>query len=223
MILFAEARRNMVDCQLRTFDVHDRALLAAMDEVPREAFVPPGLETLAYGDSVLPLGTDEAGGDPRFMLTPMVLARLLQALRIESGTRVLDVAGGWGYGAAVLRRLGAAVTTLEARPDFGGHPGSQKVESDLQGVTRRFGPLAEGCSADEPFDAILVNGALETEPTALLAQLADGGRLACIKVASGPGRATLFVRSGQSIGSRALFDASAPVLAAFRTAPAFAF
>lgn len=223
MVPFAEARRNMVDCQLRTFDVHDRAILAAMGEVPRELFVPPALAQLAYGDAVLPLGADASGADSRSMLPPMVLARLLQALKIEPGTRVLDVAGGHGYSAALLARLGAAVTSLEARPDFPGASAHPEAARYLEGVTRRDGALAEGCPADGPFDAILVNGCLETKPTALLAQLAEGGRLGCIRQEGGPGRAMLFVRSGGGVGSRALFDASAPVLAAFRAAPAFAF
>lgn len=223
MVSFAEARRNMVDCQLRTFDVHDRALLAAMAEVPREAFVAPGLRDLAYRDGNLPLSGDESGPDSRVLLAPMVLARLIQALGIEAGMRVLDVAGGPGYSAAILARLGARVTALESRSDAWAGTGAPDG-IDGPEATRRTGDLAAGCPEDGPFDAILVNGALATEPIALLGQLTDGGRLACIRAEDGrPARATLYVRSGDSVGSRALFDAAAPILAAFRPAPAFVF
>ncbi|WP_375457839.1 protein-L-isoaspartate O-methyltransferase [uncultured Enterovirga sp.] len=222
MIPFAAARRNMVDCQIRTFDVHDRAILAAMDEVPREAFVPEGLEDLAYGDAALSFEADQSGADHRAMLSPMVLARLLQALRIGQGMRVLDVAGARGYSAAILSRLGANVTAVESRSDLA-PPTAGMAGELLEPVTWRQGDLAAGCAGDGPFQAILINGAVQVEPTALLDQLADGGQLACLRANGQPGRAMLYVRSGTGIGSRALFDAAAPVLDAFRTVPAFAF
>ena len=111
MVDFTQARRTMVDSQLRTFDVNDISLLDAMDDVPREHFVLPGREQLAYSDLELPVSE---GADRRFMLSPMVLARLIQALEIDGGDQVLDVASGRGYSSAVLSELGAYVTALEA-------------------------------------------------------------------------------------------------------------
>ena len=190
---YATLRRTMVDTQLRTFDVTDRAVLAAMEEVPRELHVPGDQRALAYLDRNIMSGSVD---DPRVVLAPMVLARLIQALEIEIDSRVLVVADSGGYASAVLERLGAAVTSLETG-----------------------GPTSGG----ELYDAILVNGAVETRPDAMLARLQDGGRLGCISTERGSGHATLFVKSGDAIGFRTLFDASAPVLAEFRRPPAFAF
>ena len=111
MIDFTQARRTMVDSQLRTFDVNDIRLLDAIDAVPRERFVLPGSEQLAYSDQELPVSE---GADRRFMVTPMVLARMIQALEIDAGDKVLDVACGRGYSSAILSELGAYVTALEA-------------------------------------------------------------------------------------------------------------
>src|SRR3712207_2305622 len=115
MVDFAQARRIMVDGQLRTFDVNDIPLLDAMDSVPRELFVLPGREELAYIDQDI-LVSD--GAERRYMLSPMILGRMVQALGIERGERVLDVACGRGYASAVLRELGARVTALETDEDL---------------------------------------------------------------------------------------------------------
>ncbi len=219
---FAVARRNMVDGQLRTFDVRDRAVLTAMEEVPREAFVPEGREALAYLDQNLALPGSGEEDDPRTMLAPMVLARLIQALAIEPGSTVLDVGGGLGYSAAVLARLGAEVTLLESRSDLAEAAGQRLAASGLR-VRQANGPLSAGVSGQAPFDAILVNGAIEEHPTDLLKQLDDGGRLACLRAEGRSCKAMLFGRSGAAVGFRTLFDATAPVLAAFRRAPAFVF
>src|SRR5829696_1207356 len=114
MLDFAQARRAMVDSQLRTFDVFDIPVLAAMEAVPRERFVPHGREDLAYIDQDVPVSDGIAGAERRFMLKPMVLGRMIQALAVEPGEKALDVASGLGYGAAVLARLGARVVALES-------------------------------------------------------------------------------------------------------------
>lgn len=220
----AEARRNMVDSQLRTFDVSDRAVLAAMDEVPRERFVPAGREAIAYGDRNLPLPpAPEGAADSRVMLAPMVLGRLLQALDIEPNAAVLVVGGGLGYTAALLARLGARVTMLEARPDLLDDAKARLAGLGVSDIQFRAGPLEEGCHADRPFDGILVEGAVEAWPAALLDQLADGGRLACLSGDGHACHAILYVRAGSGFGSRTLFDASAPALAAFRKPARFVF
>ena len=110
MLDFAQARRTMVDSQLRTFDVNELRLLDAMDETPRERFVPRHLEGIAYIDQDLPLSDGE---DCRYILSPMVQARLIQALAIDPGAKVLDVACGLGYSSAILAALGAKVVALE--------------------------------------------------------------------------------------------------------------
>lgn len=219
----AQARRNMVDGQLRTFDVSDRALLAAMGELPRERFVPADQQGLAYLDRAVVMGRrDERGG--RELLAPMVLARLIQALDIEAGAKVLDVGGGQGYSAAIFARLGAQVVALEEDPAFQEGLSAGLAAIGLSGlVTPRSGPLAAGAPDLAPFDAILVNGAVEHAPQELLSQLSSSGRLACLRTDGRVGRAAVFVRSGEAVGTRDLFDVVTPALAAFANPPAFDF
>lgn len=220
MLDFAQARRLMVDGQLRTSDVTDAALLAAFEAVPRERFVPAGREPFAYMDQDVEVASGPDGR--RMMLAPMVLARLVQGLAIMPGERVLDVAPGLGYSTALLRRLGAEVTGLEAGEDRAAEA-SSRLESVLgAAVSVRCGALAEGL-AGQSFDAILVNGAVDDRPEGLLAQLREGGRLACVVGQGRSAKATLFVRAGGAVSSRPLFDAAAPPLSAFRREAGFVF
>jgi protein-L-isoaspartate(D-aspartate) O-methyltransferase len=223
MLDFAKARRMMVDSQLRTFDVNDLAVLAAFDEVPRERFVPPGRESLAYMDQDLPVAEGVNGAERRFMLSPMVLARMIQALELKPGDKVLDVAPGLGYSSAVLARLGCSVIALEADEDLAAQLRRRLAAAGVEGTIVGSGPLEHGYPDAAPYDAILVNGAVETRPDALLRQLADRGQLVCLEGRGRSARATLTVRSGDAYGSRPLFDAAAPPLAAFRAEPGFVF
>jgi protein-L-isoaspartate(D-aspartate) O-methyltransferase len=221
MIDFAKARRMMVDSQLRTFDVNDMPVLAAFDEVPRERFVLAGRENLAYMDQDIPV-SDGAQGERRFMLSPMVVARLIQALAIVPGARVLDVACGLGYSTAVLARIGAAVIALETSEALAEEARRRLADYGVT-VTAVSGPLERGYPEAAPYDAILVNGAVDVRPEGLLRQLVDGGRLACVEGRGRAAKATLYVRAGDAFGSRPLFDAAAPLLAGFRTEPGFVF
>jgi protein-L-isoaspartate(D-aspartate) O-methyltransferase len=220
MIDFAKARRAMVDSQLRPTDVTDREVLAAMLEVPRERFVPAEHAGVAYLDRDLPV-------DPkRALLKPMVLARMIQAAELKTEDRVLDVACGTGYSSAILARLSASVTALEDDAERARRCGDNLAQFTALGtgnVTGACGPLEAGWPAGAPYDAILVNGACETEPQTLIRQLNEGGRLIAI-IGTGPvGKATLFRKDHGEIGSRPLFDALAPALPAFAKAPAFVF
>lgn len=221
MTSFAAHRRTMVDCQLRTFDVFDRAILAAMDEIPRELFVPADQAQMAYGDQ--PVVLSRARDAPRAMLAPMVLGRLVQALAIRPDARVLDVGCGLGYSAALFARLGADVVALEADETLAEGARANLARAGYASVRLSIAPLADGVSAEAPYDAILINGAVEERPAALLGQLADGGRLACLAVEGGAGRAVLHTRSGDAFSDRMLFDAAAPALSAFKRPPAFRF
>lgn len=222
MLDFAQARRSMVDCQLRTFDVSDLALLSAMDRVPREAFVPAGREDLAYSDQTIIVSEGIITAEPRAMLMPMVAARLIQALGVGLGTRVLDVACGLGYTTAVLAELGALAVGLDTAADLV-REARRRLGMRDNVLEVAAGPLADGVPERAPFDAILVNGLVETRPDTLLAQLAEGGRLACVQRVAGASRATLYVRSADAFGSRSLFEAQAPLLSEFRKPPAFVF
>jgi protein-L-isoaspartate(D-aspartate) O-methyltransferase len=214
---FAAARRNMVDGQVRTADVTDLRIIAAMREVPREQFVAPALAGLAYLDLDVPVGADAHGA--RRLIKPMVLAKLIQAADLAATDRVLDVGCATGYGAAVLARIAGHVVALEQ------DAGLVKAEAlaGCPNLTLAAGPLAEGFPQGGPYDAILLEGATELAPQALFRQLKDGGRLVCV-LGAGPGaKAMLYRRSGEEVGGRPIFDAAAPVLPGFVKPPVFAF
>jgi protein-L-isoaspartate(D-aspartate) O-methyltransferase len=211
---FAAARRTMVENQLRTYDVTDQTLLAAFETVPREAFVAPAQAAFAYLDREV-LARDVSTR----LLTPMVLARMIQALELNRGEKVLDV-GGAGYGAALLNACGVEAVSLDRDPEA---VKTSLSNAGVTGVTVVGGHLAEGAAAHGPFDAILVNGSAETEPTALLAQLKDDGALVIVIGHGRSGRARLFKRIGDKFSSARVIDASAPALAEFARKPEFAF
>jgi protein-L-isoaspartate(D-aspartate) O-methyltransferase len=223
MLDFAQARRHMVENQLRTFDVNDLRVLAAFESVPRELFVPAGRECLAYIDQDLPVSDGLAVLERRSMLAPMVLARMIQALNLDRGDKVLDVACGLGYSSAIMARLGASVVALESSPVLVEAARERLAAVGAEGVVLAQGLLEEGCREAAPFDAILVNGSINSRPDVLLGQLAEGGRLVAIRGRGRAGSAVLFVRAGEAFGSRSLFDAVAPVLDAFREEPGFVF
>jgi len=215
MIDSAAARRNMVDGQIRTQDVTDLRVIGAFLDVPREHFMPAGKAALAYLDLDVPVGE---GTNPRRLLKPMVLAKLIQAATPAGPDRVLDVACGTGYSTAILSRLAGHVTALEEDATL-----ARQAKKNLgDTVTVVTGRLTAGWGAAAPYNVILLNGAAEIVPQHLFDQLADGGRLVCIWGAT-PGKAMLYVRSGAEVGGRPLFDANAAILPDFVRAPAFVF
>ncbi len=220
MVDFSQARRMMVDSQLRTFDVNDLPLLDAMDSVPRELFVVPGREDLAYMDQDILVSE---GAERRFMLSPMNLGRMIQAVEVDAGEKVLDVACGRGYASAVFDKLGAHVTALESDASLAAAAKQSLAAAGAGRVKVETGALDNGHPAGGPYDVILINGSVDIRPEALLQQLAEGGRLVCVKGRGRSARATLYVRSGDAFGERNLFDAAAPLLAPFVQEPGFTF
>ncbi len=223
MLDFAQARRMMVDGQIRTSDVTDPAIIAAMLELPRERFAPDGKAALAYLDLDLPLTQPEAGRPARGALKPMVLAKLVQAADVAATDRVLVVGAGTGYSAALLGRLAASVVALEEDESLARVARATLASLGAANVTVETGPLAAGAPKAAPFDVILVEGSVERIPQELLGQLADGGRLVCVKRTGPAGKGTLYLRTANAVSERPVFDAWAVPLAAFAAPRAFVF
>lgn len=217
---FARARLNMVEGQIRPNKVTDPRIVAAMLDLPRELFLPAERRALAYLDEDIPLG----GG--RALIEPMVLARLVQAAGIAETSRVLAVAAGAGYGAALAGRLAGSVVALEA-------PGEplERLRAALAAVgagnVRAVGgPVTEGWAAEAPYDAILIEGAVETIPERILGQLVEGGRLVTVEASGRPGVLGVAVRLVRVAGTTTrlpLFDAGTPPLPEFRRKRGFVF
>jgi protein-L-isoaspartate(D-aspartate) O-methyltransferase len=213
---FATARRHMVDGQVRTADVTDLRIISAMMDIPREHFVPQASAGLAYLDLDLPVG-DGA----RRLLKPMVFAKLIHAADIASSDHVLDVGCATGYGAAVLARLAGQVTALEQDAGL-----AQAARTSLAAqckVSVVAGALTAGWPQSGPYDVIVLEGATEVVPQAYLSQLKEGGRLVCVLGSAPAAKAMLYCRSGDDLGGRPIFDATAALLPGFVKAPAFAF
>jgi protein-L-isoaspartate(D-aspartate) O-methyltransferase len=214
---FTQLRRMMVDCQVRPSDVTNGDLIAAMLEVPRERFVPEALAAVAYLDREVALDGKRA------LLRPMLLARMIQAAEVGAGDSVLDVACGTGYAAALLARLAGRVVALDDDAARTRRCTEVLAALGVSNVTAATGPLEAGWVAAAPYDAILVNGAVEVEPQGLLAQLREGGRLVVVFGGGPDGKARVYRRDRGETGTRVLFDAAAPLLPSFTRAPAFVF
>ncbi|MEO6841740.1 MAG: protein-L-isoaspartate O-methyltransferase [Bradyrhizobium sp.] len=218
---FSTARQNMVDCQVRPSDVTDIRIIDAMLEVPREAFVPQNQRAMAYLD--LDLDVSEGGAAKRFLIKPVVTARMLQAAEIKDTDNVLVAGCASGYTAALVAKLAAQVTATESDSALSAKAKAALAGLGLANVTVRSAAAAEGDPADAPYDVIVLNGATEILPEGLFRQLKEGGRLVGVFATTQPPRATLVTHSHDDFGHRALFDAVAPVLPGLERLPAFVF
>jgi protein-L-isoaspartate(D-aspartate) O-methyltransferase len=207
---FAAARQAMVDSQLRPQGVNDPSVIAAMSLVPRERFVPDEQKPLAYIDRALPLG------EGRSMPAPAVLGVLLTALAPFAGERVLVVGAATGYSAAVLAEMGLRVTALE-------FSGSLASAARKQGVEVVTGPLDGGYQKGAPYDLVLIDGAVEHVPDALIDQLEEGGRLGGAIVEEEITRLFIGRKAGGGFGFHSIADAATPVLPGFERPKAFIF
>jgi len=214
---FAAARRNMVATQIKTSAVTDPLVVAALEAVPRETFLPPHLQTFAYIDE------DLAVGKGRYVMEPAVLARLLQLADVQPEDRALVVAAGTGYSAAVLARMARTVVAVDSDPALLTHARQACAAVGAAAVTVVNGDPRNGCPEHGPFDVILVDGAVAEIPPVLESRLRDGGRLVAVVRRAGIGRATLVVRAGDAFGRREGFDAMTPMLPEFTPAPRFVF
>lgn len=215
---FAAARHNMVESQIRTNKVTDPAIIAAMEEVPRERFVDRSIQSIAYLDEDLPIG----GG--RYLMEPMVLARMLQTLEIKPGDVALDIGVATGYSSAVIARLASTVIAVEADGDMVRQATQNLADLGIDNAAVVEGALSAGYPAQAPYDVILFQGSVPELPDGIAEQLAEGGRM-CVVVDEGArlGRATLVVRTGGVISHRIAFDANTPLLPGFERKRGFVF
>jgi protein-L-isoaspartate(D-aspartate) O-methyltransferase len=218
---FSTARQKMVDGQVRPSDVTDFRIIDALLAVPREAFVPAHQRALAYLD--LDLDVSEAGSGGRFLIKPVVTAKMMQAAEIGEADNVLVVGCATGYAAAVIAKLGCRVTAIESDPALCVKARDTLAELGLGNVTVQTAAAAEGDPSGAPFDVIMLNGATEIVPERLYGQLREGGRLVGVFAMTQPPRAIIITVSHGEFGNRALFDTVVPVLPGLERLPAFVF
>lgn len=198
---FETARENMVKGQLSPNKVTHNALKARFADVPRELFVPPAMQGVAYADDEVEIG------EGRFLMAPMVLARLIQALDVQAHHKVLVVAGSTGYSAAILAPLAGQVTLVEEQRVF--TDVAQKALSDigLEDVQVVSGKPELGAAKQAPFDRILLDAPAQEVPQKLFEQLAAGGRIACIvEGKDGVPEATILSKPSRTVMAEALFE-----------------
>lgn len=213
---YTTRRTMMVDTQVRPSDVTKFPIIDAMLAVPRELFVPAAKRDAAYvGENV-----DIGGG--RVLLEPRTFAKLLDALNVQPGEVVLDVACGLGYSTAVLARLADFVVGLDDDDARAEEAQATLSELGVDNAAVISGPLAEGAAKSGPYDVVIMQGAIEELPAAIAAQVKDGGRIGCLFAEGALGVARIGRKHGDRIDWHYSFNASAPVLAGFEKQAVFA-
>ncbi len=212
---FQEQRINMVESQVRPSDVTDRRIIRAMLEVPREAFVPEGMQALAYMDAAVPVTAPGDGADRRCLLAPRTFAKLVQLAEVEPDAVVLDLGCATGYSTAVLAKLAKAVVAVECEGSLARRASETLRQQHVGNAVIVEGPLEKGAPLHAPFDAVVLNGAVESNPDTLLGQLKEGGRLVGVIASGGVGRAQVWRRNGKLFDARPVFDAGAGPLPGF--------
>ena len=216
---FNAARQTMVDSQVLPNRVTDKRVIEALAEVPREAFVPAKMQEIAYVDEAI------AVAEGRYILEPMILARLMQAADLNSGDVALAIGSENGYALAILARIVSTVVAVES--DKGLAQQATRTLSDLgiDNVAVVEGALNEGYPKQGPYDVIFFNGAVGEFPDSIVSQVGDGGRLVAIvsSVGGAIGRAVLVINVNGVVSRRELFDAGTPMLPGFEREQTFAF
>jgi protein-L-isoaspartate(D-aspartate) O-methyltransferase len=219
---YTAARLNMVESQVRPNGITDRRIIAAVESVPRELFVPESRRAVAYMDEDVPLDPADKAAGPRALIEVMAFARLLQHALVKPTDKVLLVGAGTGYGAAVIAQMAAHTVALECDPGL-----AAAARRNLAGtphVTILEGPLAAGVSSEQPFDVIVAEGRVGEVPQAWFDQLAQEGRLVAVVGETAVAQAAVYTRTGSAVAVRQVFDASvAPLPGLKKKKPAFSF
>ncbi|MCL2524383.1 MAG: protein-L-isoaspartate O-methyltransferase [Betaproteobacteria bacterium] len=212
-----QARFNMIEQQIRPWDVLDPQVLDLLFVVKREQFTPPAYRNLAFADMEIPLGEGQV------MLAPKIEAKLVQELGLQKTDKVLEIGAGSGYMAALLAARAAHVVSVESRPALAEQARRNLAAAGVDNVTVETGDGVNGWLARAPYDVIVVSGSLPELPAALLAQLRPGGRLAAIVGTAPVMEAVLVTCTGDGAYNRVnLFETVVPPLDGFAAKPAFA-
>ncbi|HPW12380.1 MAG TPA: protein-L-isoaspartate O-methyltransferase [Thermomonas sp.] len=212
---FARARETMVEQQVRPWDVLDARVLDTIATLPREAFVPQAVRSLAYADTALPLAHGET------MMKPVLEGRTLQSLLPQSQESVLEIGTGSGYLTACLAHLSREVVSLERHPDLAD---AARARLSAQGIANAEVITADALAwtTDRSFDAICVTGAVDRIPARFTDWLKPGGRLFVVRGRSPAMEAVLVHRDVNGLRTESLFETDLPYLAGAAPAPAFA-
>jgi protein-L-isoaspartate(D-aspartate) O-methyltransferase len=210
----------MVDSQIRTNDVTDLRLLDAILSVPRELFVPENRRELAYTDEDVEI---TAGGDKRYVMKPVPLARLIQLADVRPGDVVLEVGCGTAYASAIMSRVAKTVIALDDNAEIGELAKNALAASGCGNVVTVTGPIANGFVANAPYDVVFVNGAVDEVPAALFGQLKEDGRLVAVEGNGNAGVAKLYMKHDGHVAGRKVFNASVKPLPGLRKEPGFVF
>ena len=206
---FAARRTTMVDTQVRTSDVTKFPVIDAMLTIPREEFVPASRRSVAYSGENLDIGHG------RVLLEPRTLAKMVDALDIQPDELVLDLACGYGYSAAVMARMAEAVVAIEDDAELASEAEQRLSEAGIDNVAVLHAPLTEGAPKQGPYDVILIEGAVQDIPAAIVEQLREGGRVAALFVEGALGVARIGTRQNGQLSWRYSFNAKAPMLPGF--------
>jgi protein-L-isoaspartate(D-aspartate) O-methyltransferase len=222
MTEFTAARSNMIESQVRPNGITDRRIIAAMEQIAREDFVPESRRAIAYVDEDVPLSPSDPSRGPRALIEVMAFARMLQNVAIKPVDKVLIVGAGTGYGAAVVSALAGKVFALECDPGLAAE--AQHNLLALSNVSVFEGDLDAGLKGEQPFDVIIMEGRVGEVPKVLLDQLAHEGRLVAVVGETEMAQACVYTKSGAAVAVRKAFDASVAALPGFqKVKPAFVF
>lgn len=212
---FASRRTLMVDTQIRPSDVTKFPIIEAMLHVRREVFTPDDKRELAYAEGNIPIGPD------RVLLEPRTFAKMLDALDLSRDELVLDIGCGLGYSSAVLARLVEAVVAIEEDEALAREAEARLLAENVDNAAVFTGPLVEGAAKYGPYDVIIIQGGVGQVPQALIDQLKDGGRIACLFMKNGLGSCEIGYKIDDQVSWRYEFNAAAPILPGFEQDKAF--